>query len=582
MNSFYNGNRTPARKLGRRADHRRRSRTPALYQELESRVLLSGGAPAALAVNDTIVLFDTAVSGSKTLPTAMQLQATSATILHAEDLLVAGGGSIGTVTFTYHLASATAATVVGTDSLQRQYTLALTFNSVSVNTGTFTLSDFKGTDVGVFIYNQAPIPQLAPGTLGNTNLTVAAGAGGGAFVSPGTFALQLTASGNFTIHGLTGGIPDAAGTYLYTPTDNADGEIMYHDTTHGFSGTILLGFTAPTAGFLLNTDASGTNTLHDFQVGSFAATINATTTTLAPSVNPVILGNPVTFQVTVAPNTVGSTNATGTVTFKDGDTVLGSQPLDSTGHASLTTSGLTVGPHAITAAYSGDTNFSGSTAALNEFIVYSHASNQAYVNQLYTDVLGRTADPGGLASWTALLDAGTDTFAQVATAFTSSREYDADIVNGFYVTYLGRQSEPGGLNDWVNLMQGGYNAEQIRAGILGSPEYFQDTGGTNTSFVTALYQSFLNRVPDPSGLAAWVNLLNTKQDTTAEVATGFLNSDENRTDIITGFYETYLHRAPDSAGLAAWKTLLANGITQPQIITAFVTSPEYLAINKIT
>jgi len=209
------------------------------------------------------------------------------------------------------------------------------------------------------------------------------------------------------------------------------------------------------------------------------------------------------------------------------------------------------------------------------------ASHQNYVNDLYRDILGRTADPSGLATWTNLVNWGV-TYGTVATAFTSSREYDGDIVDGFYTKYLNRHAESGGLNDWVNLMQGGYNAEQIRAGILGSPEYFADTGGTNTSFVTALYQSFLNRAPDPNGLNDWVTLLVNGTDTTAQVATGFLNSDENRTDIITGFYETYLHRAPDAGGLAAWKTLLANGITQPQIITFFVTAPEYLAINNIT
>jgi len=252
---------------------------------------------------------------------------------------------------------------------------------------------------------------------------------------------------------------------------------------------------------------------------------------------------------------------------------------------------LTYNPPAGTLLGAGSQTLSVSAAATPDYnattasvtlTVTPYTTHQRYVAQLYQDLLGRLPDPGGLASWTALLDSGQYSYAQVATALTSSREYDADIVDGFYVTYLGRHAEPGGLNDWVNLMQGGYNAEQIRAGILGSPEYFAGAGGTNTSFVTALYQSFLQRTPDPGGLAAWINLLVTGQDTTAQVATGFLNSAENRTDLITGFYQTYLHRAPDPAGLAAWTTLLANGITQPQIISAFVSAPEYLTLNNLT
>ena len=49
--------------------------------------------------------------------------------------------------------------------------------------------------------------------------------------------------------------------------------------------------------------------------------------------------------------------------------MLGTAPLDSGGHASLTTSTLTTGPHAITARYGGDATFSGSlSTALTQTI----------------------------------------------------------------------------------------------------------------------------------------------------------------------------------------------------------------------
>jgi len=334
-----------------------------------------------------------------------------------------------------------------------------------------------------------------------------------------------------------------------------------------------------------NYNADVTNGYSEFTITApryihIPALVNHLLTTAA---NTVPAGAAVTFTSTLSKIIVDNGVPTGTVTFLDGTTTLGTSPVSTSGTsgvATFSTTTLSVGTHHISATYNGDANYAatGSTA----LIQLVGSANQRYVNQLYIDLLGRTADPGGLAAWTALLDSSADTMAQVATAFTSSREYDGNIVDGFYVKYLNRHSDPGGLNDWVNLMQGGYNAEQIRSGILGSPEYFADTGGTNASFVTALYQSFLNRSPDPGGLNDWVNLLVNHTDTTAQVATGFLNSDENRTDIITGFYERYMHRAPDPGGLAAWKTLLANGISQPAIISVFVTSPEYLAINYIS
>ena len=64
------------------------------------------------------------------------------------------------------------------------------------------------------------------------------------------------------------------------------------------------------------------------------------------SSNPSTAGNTVTFTATVTPA------ATGSVTFKDGEAVLGNVPLVS-GSASLATATLTAGAHSITALYGG-------------------------------------------------------------------------------------------------------------------------------------------------------------------------------------------------------------------------------------
>src|SRR5260370_37561553 len=57
---------------------------------------------------------------------------------------------------------------------------------------------------------------------------------------------------------------------------------------------------------------------------------------------------------------VTSTNSpapTGSVTFRDGTTVLITVPLDDAGNASYTTGSLSAGRHFITASYSGDPNY---------------------------------------------------------------------------------------------------------------------------------------------------------------------------------------------------------------------------------
>jgi hypothetical protein len=80
---------------------------------------------------------------------------------------------------------------------------------------------------------------------------------------------------------------------------------------------------------------------------------------LTSSKNPSTYGGSVTFTATV---TGPETTPTGTVTFKDGGTTIGTGTLNSSGVATLTTATLTGGSHSITAVYSGDTNFNGSTS----------------------------------------------------------------------------------------------------------------------------------------------------------------------------------------------------------------------------
>jgi sugar lactone lactonase YvrE len=77
------------------------------------------------------------------------------------------------------------------------------------------------------------------------------------------------------------------------------------------------------------------------------------------SLNPVLVQNGITLTATL---TSGADTPTGTVTFLDGATALGTGTL-SGGVATISTSSLTVGTHLITAAYSGDTNFLAATSS---------------------------------------------------------------------------------------------------------------------------------------------------------------------------------------------------------------------------
>jgi Bacterial Ig-like domain (group 3) len=81
-------------------------------------------------------------------------------------------------------------------------------------------------------------------------------------------------------------------------------------------------------------------------------------TTITSSVNPSTAGQAVKFTATVTSPTA---KPTGTVTFKDGSTTLGTETL-AAGKASYSTSALSAGSHNITAVYAGTTDIGGSTS----------------------------------------------------------------------------------------------------------------------------------------------------------------------------------------------------------------------------
>src|SRR5277367_2977621 len=88
----------------------------------------------------------------------------------------------------------------------------------------------------------------------------------------------------------------------------------------------------------------------------------ATTTSVSASPTQATSGQAITFTAAVAPKS-GSGVPTGTVAFSDGSTKIGSVSLNSAGSAAFDTSGLAVGTHSISGAYSGDANFAASTSS---------------------------------------------------------------------------------------------------------------------------------------------------------------------------------------------------------------------------
>ena len=121
---------------------------------------------------------------------------------------------------------------------------------------------------------------------------------------------------------------------------------------------------------------------------------DSTTTKVTSSANPSVYGQSVTFTATVKAASPGSGTPTGTVTFYDGSTNLGSGTL-SGGTATLPTTFFVVGSHSITAVYSGDPDFTASTSSALTQTVNQAATTTAVVSSVNPSVYGQSVDLHG-------------------------------------------------------------------------------------------------------------------------------------------------------------------------------------------
>jgi hypothetical protein len=192
---------------------------------------------------------------------------------------------------------------------------------------------------------------------------------------------------------LTATVTSAAGVPTGTVTF-LDGTTVLGTARIGTDGQAVLKVSLAVGSHALTASFAGTGGFADSTSAAVTETVNraATTVALASSVNPAATGQAVTFTARVAVVAPGAGAPSGTVTFKDGNAVLGTATVGRDGTATLTTSFAAAGGHVITAVYSGDSNFVGSSQALTEQVkahkqtttFLSASANPARVGQAVT------------------------------------------------------------------------------------------------------------------------------------------------------------------------------------------------------
>lgn len=200
------------------------------------------------------------------------------------------------------------------------------------------------------------------------------------------------------------------------------------------------------------------------------------------------------------------------------------------------------------------------------------------INSLYADILLRAPDEGGVNTWRGyLIGQGWPTLT-VANAILYSDEYYLQRIDAAYREVLGREPDEIGRNDWLNRMRSRQvSVDEIRMTFTRSLEYYMKTGGNDTSFVSVLYTTLLQRQASPDEIAHWSNM--STQHGGYFVVDSIWNSYESGVRRLDVVYNTYLKRSADQSGISSWVPLiLAQGDQAAR--STIVSSLEYLLQSR--
>ncbi len=307
----------------------------------------------------TYTLTITGVSGSLTHTTTVTLvvaasgtkQATTTALSSSLNPSLVGQA----VTFTATVTSAAGGTPTGT----------VTFKQGTTVLGTGTLSSGQATFTSTTLVAGTKNYTAAYG--GDANYKTSTSTALSQTVNKNATTTTVTSSLNPSVYGQTVTFTATVSSTVGAPPDGETVTFKRGSTTLGTGtlsgGIATLSTNALTVGtpsitaqyatdpkFLASTSAAITQTVSKA----------ATTSSLVSAPNPSAVGQSVTFTVTLTSST--GAIPTGSVSFKQGTTTLGTGTLDATGTATFSTTTLTAGSHAITAVYAATTNFLASTS----------------------------------------------------------------------------------------------------------------------------------------------------------------------------------------------------------------------------
>lgn len=188
------------------------------------------------------------------------------------------------------------------------------------------------------------------------------------------------------------------------------------------------------------------------------------------------------------------------------------------------------------------------------------------------EVLGAPWNSASVERYAAAVQQGAITPGGLVASLQQSVQARRYRVSYVYRTVLGRDPSAAELAAGVSRLAG-VGIRQLAAELAGSREFGARAGGGTSGRISAEYEVFLGRAPDPAGLAGWDRVA--ARVPASQLALAIEDSTEGLGRLVAAGYARVLHRPVDPAGLAGDRRALSHGLPLAVLDQRLLTSAEF-------
>lgn len=237
--------------------------------------------------------------------------------------------------------------------------------------------------------------------------------------------------------------------------------------------------------------------------------------------------------------------------------------------------------------------------------------SRSMARHFYKSILQREPEAGAAEYWASQVQSFTSQGAGpneahyvMAGFFFNSAEYtsagksDAAFVQDLYTTFMNRTADAPGLVYWTGQLSAGLPREMLLVAFMFSPEWEafsapivgSGTQRPESDMTMDLYRGLLGRVPDSVDFGYWRGALRQAQcvgpaavrAAIDSIATSFLASAEysnrarDNAHFVADLYYAFMRRGADLGGFDFWVDKLGRGtLTRDDVRRAFLATPEF-------